>query len=250
MANSSKNQLLLRTTALADQLDVYRESLVQNKFDADDPVLTCIKLQLAPKLAALIPWIIDDLNKVHEINYATAHPGVQVNPQNKGADLLDTDGGAVEHKYSKLRAVVQRSKVDGSVTKKLGTYKCNVNFDLPVVSAGAVDPGERLSKLRDSLDKKIKRYVVVEIAGPLPNDDTRKYYLGHMFMLEYLQQYLAKKPKAVRANLGGVMCKTCGEVHRLRDMAAASERVTEEDKAKVVQAFLLDKIVSQCKDEE
>jgi len=238
-------EILLLTVALADQLQHYKDRLAACEFEADDKVFACIKQMLQPKLAALVPLIIDDLNKVHEINYAATHTGLTVNAANKGADLFDASGATIEHKHSKLKQVTQRSKTDGTV-KKLDSYKCNINYDLPL-SAGSTDASERMIKLKESLEKKIDGYAVHEIAGAGNGAQTRYYYLKRAFLLEYLTQYMAKKPKAVRANLGGVVCKTCGEVHRLRDMEQASKKLTEENKSELIRVFIEGKkIVSQC----
>lgn len=238
----SGRQILLLTTGLADQLDHYTKSLEEADLKSDDPVMVCIRLALQTNLAALIPWIMDDLNKVHEINYAAKHTELLLNPANKGPDLFAREtGAAVEHKYSTLKQVTRTSKVDGTVTK-LDTYKCNVNYELPVHMD---DGAARLAKLKASVDTKVSGYMPVTIAGRNPMD-VSTYHIGHAFLLEYLTQYMAKKPKAVRANLGGAVCKECGEVHRLRDMVVASEQTTPENKSETVRVFLSKRIASQC----
>ncbi len=239
----SGHQILLLTTGLADQVDHYRKSLEAANLKSDDPIMLCIRLALQPTLAALLPWIIEDLNKVHEINYAAKHTDLQLNPTNKGPDLFAREtGAAIEHKYSTLKQVSVASKVDGSV-KKTDTFKCNVNFELPVHMD---DVAARLVKLKEKVDTKVSGYMSITVAGRNPMD-VSDYHVGRDFLLEYLTQYMAKKPKAVRANLGGAVCHACGEVHRLRDMVTASKETTPENKSEVVKVFLSKRIASQCK---
>lgn len=239
----SGHRILLLTTALSDQVDQYRLCLEEANLKSDDPVMLCIRLALQPTLAALIPWIIEDLNKVHEMNYAAKHMDLVLNPANKGPDLFTREtGAAVEHKYSTLKQVTRTSKTDGTV-KKTDMFKCNVNFELPVPMD---DAAARMVKLKATVDMKVSGYMPITIAGRNPMD-VNDYHVGHTFLLEYLTQYMAKKPKAVRANMGGAVCKECGEVHRLRDMVAASKQTTPENKTEVVKTFLSKRIASQCK---
>jgi hypothetical protein len=255
----SDDNILILTGVLSDLLERFKGCLEQSALEPDDKRMTLIKDTLRPKLAAVIPWIIDDLNKVHEINYATKH-GLSVNPHNKGPDLFKDKEDVtsllapsssssspirIEHKHSTLRPATRSSKTDGT-TKKLDYYVCNFDFALPL--SGHTDLDERLIKLRESINEKISYDgdAVLEVTNR-NHTLVCEYRLSRDCILEYLEQYLNIHPNASVANLGGAICNVCGQVHRLNTLMNISKTMTSENKSTLIAAFFKQNISSQCK---
>ena len=230
--------MLAQTLALAGQLDMFLALLAAAAPDMD---MTPIQNILKPRLAALVPLIVDDMNKIHEIHYASKHPHLTVSAAHKGVDL--TDGTThIEHKHATLKPVVKINKVTGKRTAT-DTYHCSVDWNMPL--PGHTDVAVRLAKLQESVREKISvdGYLVVEVVR---GTTVHEYRLSRLFLLEYLGQHMTRNPTVIVVNLGGAQCKTCGLVHRLRDMAAMSLALTDANTVEKVTVFMRKKIASQC----
>lgn len=148
---------------------------------------------------------IDIHQKVDEIVYAADH-NLQVNRDNHGADLHDTEGNHYELKVSVCKQPMKR---------------CNFNW--PVPKGDSED--ERRSRLLASVHNKVKggyaRFIVRNGLGV----DLFVYTLSEEFLVGYFARI--KLGKCGNHNMGGEYCTHCERFHRLDRFQEASDQLAK-----------------------
>lgn len=160
-----------------------------------DPEVVAI---LAAPLARLAKMVIPDVHaKIDEVIVAADYPGLAVNANTHGYDLVDAHGNHIE--------------VKTSVCKERAP-KCNFNWPVPK----GTNDAERYAKLRASIQEKVAGGFAWLFIRDGMHRQLYRYELSEAFLLEYF----ARVPLGISTvhNMGCQRCKSCKHFHRLDRM--------------------------------
>lgn len=221
LLHAMDNITTLRATLLLVIADV-------EKLPADDrgPYIETLSVLLCRLVKLLVP---NSHQKLDEILLAD-ELHLQVNPHPNGADLLDTEGNALEVKTSVLGK-------DG---------RCNFNWGLP--RAPKKTPKDqyvtvRRARLLESIRTKTKGRGALLVIKDCHAVTVKRVELSHAFLMHYFALVPLDSYTTTNHNMGCTRCKQCGGFHRLEKLERASKNM---DSVKDWAVFVTERVQAQC----
>lgn len=162
-----------------------------------------VQKEYGPILGDVASIVIENIHqKRDEVMYAAAHPEFEVSVKTTGADLINplTD----EKRELKVARVKKSSK------------RANFTFSFSERKRGETIPEFRARIVRDISSKLGTNELAVFIIKDWLGRTKKEYQLSGIFIHFYIMMNPAIPKRAI--NLGGPICKDCGECHRLEKL--------------------------------